>query len=134
MGANDNLHFETAIPVLKSKDYNRSRHFFEVVLGFELVEEGGNPSRFGIFRRDKSIIYVNAWHGGPEGNTTGWSAYFHLSGLDRLFDKLKAKGAPITRPIEATNYGMREFEITDPDGNILCFGEDLNREDGNETD
>ena len=32
-----------------------------------------------------------------------------------------------TRPVENTVYGMREFEITDPDGNVVCFGEDMDR-------
>ena len=33
-------------------------------------------------------------------------------------------GARITRPLEDAVYGMREFEVTDPDGNVLCFGTD----------
>ena len=44
-----------------------------------------------------------------------------------LLEEFRDAGAAITRPVENTVYGMREFEITDPDGNVICFGEDMDR-------
>ena len=34
-----------------------------------------------------------------------------------------ANGVTPSRAISKTSYGMRECELTDPDGNVLCFGE-----------
>ena len=115
---------ERATPVLKSGDYARSRAFYEGTLGFRVLEEGGDPPRFGIFERGKSVLFVNAWKGPPKLVPGVWEAYIHVTGLDALFDELQAAGAPIVRPVEDTVYGMREFEVADPDGNVLCFGED----------
>ena len=117
-------HLLRATPVLKSGDYPRSRAFYVDVLGFGVVEEGGDPPRFGIFERDRSVLFVDAWHGAPQPVAGAWDAYIHVSGLETLHAELEARGARITRPIEDTVYGMREFEVTDPDGNVLCFGED----------
>ena len=117
--------FERATPVLKSGDYPRSRAFYVEKLGFRVVEEGGDPPRFGIFERRQSVLFVDAWHGGPAPSRGGWAAYLHVAGLDALCAELRDAGAPLTRPIERTVYGMREFEVTDPDGNVICFGEDM---------
>ena len=73
------------------------------------------------------MIFIDAWHppaeSAPEGRE-GWSAYIHVRGLDAICAEILAAGLEIRRPIELTNYGMREFEVADPDGNIICFGED----------
>lgn len=61
------------------------------VLGFEVLGEGGDPPRFGIFRRERAMPHVDAWIG---------------------------------RALTDTVYGMREFEAVDPDGNVICFGEE----------
>ena len=53
-----------------------------------------------------------------------WDAYIHVAGLDDLQSEFEAAGARISRHIEETVYGMREFDVTDPDGNVICFGED----------
>ncbi len=116
--------FQRATPVLKSGDYPRSRAFYLDVLGYRVIEEGGDPPRFGIFERGGSVLFVDAWHGAARPVAGAWDAYVHVTGLEALRAELEARGAPITRPIEETVYGMREFEVTDPDGNVLCFGED----------
>jgi uncharacterized glyoxalase superfamily protein PhnB len=35
---------------------------------------------------------------------------------------LIARGANVVKPPEDYAYGMRDFDITDPDGNQLTFG------------
>ena len=119
--------FERATPVLKSGDYVRSRAFFVDKLGFSIVEEGGEPPGFGIFKCGDAVIFVDAWHGAPKPVAGAWDAYVHASPLAALHDAYAAAGVTISRPVEETVYGMREFEITDPDGNVICFGEDMDR-------
>ena len=113
-----------ATPVLKTGDYQRARAFYTDVLGFRLIEEGGDPPRFGIFEKDKATVFVDGWHGAPKPSEGGWAAYFHTADVDAFHGSLAAVGTPITRALEDTSYGMREFEVTDLDGNILCFGAD----------
>lgn len=115
---------ERATPVLKTGDYPRARRFYTETLGFRILEEGGDPARFGIFERGGAVVFVDSWHG-PPAEATGWDAYFHSPDVDALCAELTAAGANITRPLENAIYGMREFEVTDPDGNVLCFGTDM---------
>lgn len=113
-----------ATPVLKTGDYQRARKFYTDALGFRLVEEGGDPPRFGILNRDSATVFLDGWHGAPKPSSGGWDAYFHTADVDALHLSLAAMDTTITRALENTSYGMREFEITDPDGNVLCFGAD----------
>ncbi|MEM8975322.1 MAG: glyoxalase superfamily protein [Pseudomonadota bacterium] len=112
-------------PVLAAADYERARAFYRDQLGYVVVEEGGDPPRFGIFRRDKSQLFVDSWNGHREPVPGLWCAYVHAVSLDELASEFESKGVRLTKPITDTVYGMREFEVTDPDGNVVCFGEDL---------
>lgn len=121
--------FRSATPVLRCADYPRAREHYTRVLGFKVTEEGGEPPRFGILERERAVLYLDSWHGGPAPDRSGWDVYFHIDDLDSLFDAYREAGAEIVRTIETTVYGMREFEVLDPDGNRLCFGEDAEPEE-----
>lgn len=116
--------FRRATPVLRSGDYVRSRTFYTEMLGFKVMEEGGDPPRFGIFRRDGAVLFVDAWQGPPADGAAGWVAYFHVDDVVALRAQLLERGVVGAGEVRVTVYGMREFELRDPDGNLLCFGVD----------
>lgn len=114
---------KTSIPVLRVSDYDRARAFWRDVLGFAVVEEAGEPvTGFGIFRRDAARVFLTAWDG-PEARYDRWRAYFHTDDIAGLTAALDAAGVSYAGPTR-TNYGMLEVEVTDPDGNVVCFGVD----------
>lgn len=112
-------------PVLGASDYERARSFYRDQLSFAVIEEGGDPPRFGIFRRGRAQIFVDSWKGARVPVPKLWSAYIHVTDLADLAREFRDAGVVLSKDIEETVYGMREFEITDPDGNIVCFGEDI---------
>lgn len=114
----------SSIPVLRVSDYARAKAFWTDVLGFVVGEEGGDPPRFGIFHRDRATVFVDAWAGPDPEPSPGWRAYFHCDDVDGLAEYLAASGLDVRGPRD-TVYGMREIEIRDPAGNILCFGQDI---------
>lgn len=126
--------FERATPVLPSADYLRARRFYQDVLGFRISEEAGDPAGFGIFERDGCVVFVDAFRGVPrpdaETGDHGWTAHFRIRGLDAFAREITQRGVELARAISTTNYGMRELEVLDPDGNRLCFGEDLDAPPG----
>ena len=77
-------------PVLKSGNYEGARAFYRDTLGYRVVEEGGDPPRFGIFERGRSVLFVNAWHGAPTLLPGVWEAYVHVIGLDDLLTEFQA--------------------------------------------
>jgi uncharacterized glyoxalase superfamily protein PhnB len=50
-------------------------------------------------------------------------AYLTVTGIEELHAELAGRGAPITRPLARQPWGTRDFQVEDPDGYILCFGE-----------
>lgn len=115
------MSISTSIPVLRVSDYPRAKAFWTDTLGFTLVDEGGDPARFGIFKRDAATVFVDAWHGGDTQPSPGWRAYFHVEDVDALAASLDW---PQTEGPEDKPYGIREVIVIDPDGNRLCFGQD----------
>ncbi len=118
------MEFQRATPALRSSDYQRTRDFYTDVLGFAVIEEGGDPTRFGIFKRDRAVLFINTWDGGPAEAPGGWDAYIHVNDLDATCSEVRDKRATVTRESQLTVYGMFEFEVRDPVGNVLCFGAD----------
>lgn len=56
-----------------------------------------------------------------------WDAYVRCHDVDALYQQFKAKGAQITREPEVTFYQMKEFEVQDCNGYILCFAQDVSK-------
>jgi uncharacterized glyoxalase superfamily protein PhnB len=55
----------------------------------------------------------------PEGL---WDAYIRMAGVAELYERLR--GRPfIHRPLTKQAYGDTEFEVRDPNGYVLVFGE-----------
>ena len=49
-------------------------------------------------------------------------AYIRLSDVDAYHLELKGRNLAVSEPQDRP-YGMRDFEVVDPDGNRLAFGE-----------
>ncbi len=114
----------SAFPVLRAADYPRAKAFWTDMMGFAVAEEGGDPPRFGIFRKEAATVFVDAWHGPDAELSNGWRAYFHTDAVDALARGIRTRGYPCDGPVNAV-YGMRELTLRDPDGNLLCFGMDI---------
>lgn len=112
----------SAIPVLRTADYPRAKGFYQS-LGFTCVEEGGDPPRFGIFHWGRAQIFLDGWHG-ADPPYRGWRVYLHIPDAEALA-KAIARAAVMAEGPNDTGYGMREVVVTDPDGNRLCFGQDI---------
>ena len=111
-------------PMLRVDDYARAKAFYVDELGFACVEEAGEPvAGFGIFVRDQIRIFLQAWDGAGEAYDN-WRAWVYVTDMDALVAELDSKGVELSKRPYVTNYDMREFELIDPDGNVICFGTD----------
>ncbi|MEM7298907.1 MAG: VOC family protein, partial [Bacteroidota bacterium] len=59
----------------------------------------------------------------PSANHT--SLFIFVHDVDALYDEYQKSGANITNPIADRDYGMRDFDVTDPNGYILAFGQGI---------
>jgi len=100
--------------------YYRDRLLFES--RFEWADTDAEPVRYAILCRDKVELHL-AQNGAPRPAT----AYCFVDGIDGYYALVRDAGATITEAITDRPWEMREFGSADPDGNMLYFGEHLDR-------
>lgn len=102
-------------------DLEASMRFYTAVLGFSERFRFGNYA--GVEHGDVQIHLV-----GPSvtnGRMTGHgSIYIFCDDVDSYYPEITEKGAIAQAPPKDYDYGMRDFIINDPDGNLICFGQE----------
>jgi catechol 2,3-dioxygenase-like lactoylglutathione lyase family enzyme len=118
------------VPVIKSSDLQRSLHFYTAVLDFERKWPGHEE-------REMANGVVDLVRDGAELQLSRHSGDGVFGSVNRVFvDDVDERcatfrarglnttlrpGSPIhTAPVDQT-WGLREFAVSDPDGNNLCF-------------
>ncbi len=125
-----------SIPALPIQDMSRSAAFFHDKLGFTIIfQEGG----YAVLRRDSAEIHLwaatdESWRerngaspiiSGAESFIAGTaSCRIGVEGVEELYQEIRPLG--ILHPkahLHHTDFGTREFAISDPDNNLVTFFE-----------
>lgn len=107
--------------VLASNSVLESIEFYCFKLGFDLVNSYGNPPYYAEIRRGNAqslMLLDRRTTGSPTGHV---SLAFYSSAIDIVYEEFLAKGVAIKETLENKAYGMREFQIEDPDGYLIIF-------------
>jgi uncharacterized glyoxalase superfamily protein PhnB len=111
--------------VVKAAEYYRDKlgftirgYFFEDPPVFAMVGRG-----------DEQIIMlslIEASRGGSnrDHKDVGIDAYLWVEDVGTLYAEFQRNGVDIVMPPTTRIYGMRELEVRDRDGYVLCFGQD----------
>jgi uncharacterized glyoxalase superfamily protein PhnB len=51
-----------------------------------------------------------------------FGCYVVTDDVDGLYERLRAAGVTVARELADQDYGNRDFTISDPEGNLWCFG------------
>ena len=117
-----------AVPIMPSTDLDASLAFYER-LGFTSVGAGSHVDwNYLILRRGGVHLH---FYGDPTVDplTTSSSCYVYTDDADALYDTWSAigveadpkTGSRLQPPVD-TSWGMREFALVDPSGNLLRIG------------
>lgn len=110
------------IPTFHVRDVRQAAEWYRDKLGWQIrfvaapdyagVEVGGN------------ILHLAQWQRDGEMELT--QAFVKLNGgVDEYFEEVKSRGVePYTKPTDH-DYGMREFNLRDLDGNYLHIGQEI---------
>lgn len=104
------------VPELPVADVERAQHYYRDTLGFEIgwlyPDKGiGAVSRgkIAIFFRKRTPPFEPAVH------------WIFAEDIDASYQELQESGANIVDPLETKPWGLRQFTVQDPDGNIFYF-------------
>ncbi|UFU04432.1 VOC family protein [Ruania suaedae] len=118
---------ERSVPVLPARSVAELMAFY-APLGFTARADPPPNSGYAIIGRGGIELHL---HHSPDVDPlrTASSCYLYVTGADALFAEWKAVGVvtdPVTgsrlAPPQDTAYGMREFALVDPSGNLLRIG------------
>jgi predicted enzyme related to lactoylglutathione lyase len=120
------LRIRTASFVIAVHDLDTSTAFYRDVLGFEVepvFDEGWRAYSSGAYRIMAGRC-PESMHPSKLGDHS-YFAYFEIEGIDKYYDKVRAAGAKVSKPIDDVPWGMREFGVVTTDGHRIMFGEPL---------
>ncbi|MGI9388037.1 MAG: glyoxalase superfamily protein [Methyloligellaceae bacterium] len=117
--------FQRSMPVLEVTDMERSVAFYRDKLGFH-VSTSGEPASFVLMQRGTVSIALDQSQRERAANNQWWAAYIYVADARKVRDEFAGNGVAIHRAIEDMPYGCRDFDVMDPDGYILGFGQPLN--------
>ena len=119
---------DIAIPILPSRSVNDTLTFFRR-LGFEGKIHGNGD--YAILTLGSVEIHFFTHHELRPAESCGM-CYIRVSNVEAIYREfalaeLPRKGIPRQDGLDDKPWGMREFAIVDPDGNLIRIGQTLTR-------
>ncbi len=112
-------------PVLPVADIHRSKEYYATSLGFEIgfewFEEDGSLGYL-IVRRDDHSIHISQVDEDRKDKVTPSITYIFVEPVEEMYDFAHQNGAIIKQELQEWPWGMKEFEVHDPDGHRFIFG------------
>ena len=119
------------VAILICDDVQLSIRFYEDILGFTVVDRMDAVGRTGwaSIRKDDVQLMLASPDYMPipekaEGRLSQAMFYFYPDDVEQLHAEISNKGMNPSK-IETRLYGMKEFELIDPDGHVLVFGQEV---------
>ena len=114
------------IPTLRYKDAKGAIDFLERAFGLErkavFENEDGTVGHAELTYGRGMVMLGTSGVGDKQFETAHSSIYVIVSDTGAVYARAKAAGAEITRDLQDTDYGSREFSARDPEGNVWSFG------------
>jgi len=118
-------------PVLLVGDLKVSTEYFIKKCGFKDPTYYGDPENFCILHRDSAELMLReapkAYTIVPNWKVVDklWDIYYWVDDVEVLYKEMKEAGAIIDYELCDQPYGCREFDIQDPDGHDIAFGQSV---------
>ena len=110
-----------AATVFVVSDLPKSNKHYRDALGFKVTFEYGNPTSYACLCRDEVALHLLAARETKRLPGNGGICVF-VNDVDKVHAELSTRGANVIKPPQNYDYGMRDFDVVDLDGNHLTFG------------
>ena len=116
--------------VLLVEDIEKSKHFYNVILGQEIEVDFGRNVGFkgglGIWDRDYALnLIFKEKAKDTDVGANSFEVYFETEGLEYLFKRLVKEKVKIIHSILEHPWGQRAFRVYDPDNHIIELAESM---------
>jgi len=114
------------VPILFVTDVSASAGFYRDRLGFEIDFLHGKPPFYGAVSRDGVCLHLR-YVATPNFAALARQecslilASIEVTDVKALFDEVRMRGAEIVQKLERKAWGGLDFQVRDPDGNVISF-------------
>lgn len=115
-------------PMLAVVDLPAAVRFYVEKLGFNCSSMFGNPPVWAEVVRNGTAVMLNAppaehvRRDVPRSSRDYQVYYINVDGIEKLHAEFRSRGVSVT-DMRVAIYGMKEFELRDPEGHWFWFGE-----------
>jgi uncharacterized glyoxalase superfamily protein PhnB len=115
-------------PVLRYKNGTKAMEWLTEVFGFSKhMEVPGPDGEIGHAELTLGNGMIMFASGGKPGDDNPWTTerggvYAVIDDIEAHYQRAKAAGAEIVRPLADTSYGAREYSVRDPEWHLWSFG------------
>ncbi len=121
-----NTQFSHAAPIFPVSDVAKSIEYYKHMLGFEVMFTWGELPSYAVLKRDDAVsLHLSLRDENFKPASRHVTLYVFVYNVDDVYNDFVGKGVTILNPVGDREYGMRDFDIEDPDGFILSFGTGL---------
>ncbi|MEQ9401965.1 MAG: glyoxalase superfamily protein [Cyclobacteriaceae bacterium] len=118
--------FSHSSPIFPVDDPLKTAEYYRDVLGFDINFKWEDPPTYIVINRDDAVgIHLVKNEGDFTPPVNHASLFIFVHDVDAVYQEYQQSGAEITRTIDNRDYGMRDFDVRDPNGFILVFGKHL---------
>lgn len=129
------MQLDNVVPLLSVVEVEKTLAFYQDALQFEVTdryEHDGLVRWAGVKSGDTELMFTRceaAQSVLPFGTKENLVLYFYPDDVEALHTALKAQDYTVS-DLRVTFYHMKEFEMRDPDGYQLWFGQECKGENG----
>lgn len=110
-----------AATVFTVRDIAASGAYYRDNLGFDVTFQYGEPTYYACLCRDAVAVHLRTARE-PDWSAGHGTLCIFVEDVDAVHAELGSRGARVVKPPQDYAYGMRDFDVTDLDGNQLVFG------------
>jgi catechol 2,3-dioxygenase-like lactoylglutathione lyase family enzyme len=107
--------------VLTVRDIAASLAYYRDALGFSVTFEYGEPTFYVCLCRDEAAVHLRAASRFDLLPGNGALCIF-VEDVDAIHAELVERKAKVVKPPQDYDYGMRDFDVVDLDGNQIFYG------------
>lgn len=113
-------HSATIFPV---SDVTASANWYQKYLGFELTFTWEEPATYAVLKANESISIHLSKSEQPIQPSAQTALLIFVHDVDRIYQTIMGHQLTIETPLGIRDYGMKDFDLRDPDGYLLSFGQ-----------
>jgi uncharacterized glyoxalase superfamily protein PhnB len=117
---------KSIVPILFVRDVTASADFFCAKLGFETDFLYGTPPFYGAVSRGDVCLHLRCVHQPNFADLAAREvslilATIEVSDVRALFEEFRERGVEFAQTPTKQSWGGTDFQVRDPDGNVISF-------------